>query len=237
MRGVLLAGGTGSRLHPLTVSVNKHLLPVGNKPMLYHPVERMIEAGVSDIMITTGTDHAGQIFQLLGSGSRFGVRFTYRVQDEAGGIAQALMLAEDFCERNTIMVMLGDNIFGESLCLCKEAFEKSASDVGIVLKKVPDPERFGVAVVEDGRVIHIEEKPKEPKSDLAVTGCYFYTPSVFDVIRNLKLSARGEYEISDVNMHYVKVGRVFSHILSGYWSDAGTFESLRRANKLVSGEK
>ena len=237
MRGVLLAGGTGSRLYPLTATINKHCIPVGDKPMLYHPIERMIEAGIGDILITTGIDHAGQIFQLLGSGSRFGVRFTYRIQDEAGGIAQALMLAEDFCEKDTMMVMLGDNIFGESLKHFKEVFETSDADAGVVLKKVPDPERFGVATVEDGKVVLIEEKPENPQSNYAVTGCYLYTPDVFDVIRNLKPSARGEYEISDVNMHYVKVGRVLAHTLVSYWSDAGTFESLRRASQLVSGEK
>lgn len=237
MKGVILAGGTGSRLFPLTKVTNKHLLPVGRKPMIYYPVEKLIEIGMEEILIVTGTEHMGDVVSLLGSGREFNCRFTYKVQDEAGGIAQALSLAENFAGGESVVVILGDNIFQDSLKSMKENFINIQKEKGarIALKKVPDPQRFGVATLEGDRVIKIVEKPKEPESDFAVTGIYFYDFRVFDIIRTLKPSARGELEITDVNNAYIKMGELQYEILNGWWSDAGTFESLKRASELVEG--
>ena len=234
MKGVILAGGTGSRLSPLTDAVNKHLLPVGHKPMLYHVIEKFVTAGISDIMITTGTEHAGDIFQTLGSGKKFGAKFTYRVQDEAGGIAQALSLVEEFVHDDKFMVILGDNLFQDDLGRVVKRFEEQEGGARVLLKRVNDPERFGVATVDEaGAITKIVEKPTKPESHMAVTGCYLYHPDVFDVVKTLKPSGRGELEITDVNMHYVKSGNMFCDVLQGWWTDAGTFESLKRAQLLV----
>jgi glucose-1-phosphate thymidylyltransferase len=234
VKGVVLAGGTGSRLFPLTKVTNKHLLPVGRKPMIYYPIEKLTAAGVAEILIVTGTEHMGAVVQLLGSGKDFGCRFTYKVQDEAGGIAQALGLAENFVGADRMCIILGDNVFADDIRAAVEGF--AAAEPGwahVFLKQVPDPARFGVAEVRDGRIASIEEKPAQPKSDLAVTGVYMYGPEVFGIIRTLKPSGRGELEISDVNQHYVEQGRMGFDVLSGWWTDAGTFESMHRAGELV----
>ncbi len=234
MKGVILAGGTGSRLFPLTKVTNKHLLPVGREPMIYHPVAKLTEAGVEEILIVTGVDHMGDVVNLLGSGREFRCRFTYKVQDEAGGIAQALGLAENFAGDAPICVILGDNIFEDGIGPCVERFNKQKKGARILLKQVPDPQRYGVAEVsKDGRIVGIEEKPKQPKSDLAVTGIYFYDAGVFDFVRKLKPSARGELEITDVNNGYLKKGELHYDVMRGWWTDAGTFESLRHASELV----
>jgi glucose-1-phosphate thymidylyltransferase len=234
MKGVILAGGTGSRLFPLTKVTNKHLLPVGDEPMIFHPVKKLTSAGIAEILIVTGVDHMGDVVNLLGSGKDFGCRFTYKVQDEAGGIAQALGLAENFAGSSSVCVILGDNIFQDELAPFVQRFEKQGKGARVVLKKVADPTRFGVAEVKDGRIIGVEEKPKQPCSDLAVTGIYFYDASVFELIRGLKPSARGELEITDVNNAYLRAGRLHYDVFEGWWTDAGTFESLRLASELVT---
>ncbi|MDI6447574.1 sugar phosphate nucleotidyltransferase [Sedimentisphaerales bacterium M17dextr] len=236
IRGVVLAGGTGSRLRPLTKVTNKHLLPVGQKPMIYYPIERLTGVGIEEILIVTGVEHMGDVVGLLGSGREFGCRFTYKVQDEAGGIAQALGLAENFANGQSIAVILGDNVFQGDLRQHAGAFIKQGQGARLLLKQVPDPERFGVAEICDGRVLGIEEKPKTPKSDYAIIGVYFYDGTVFDIIRTLKPSARGELEITDVNNAYIRKGQLGYDILEGWWTDAGTFESLARANELVQKE-
>jgi glucose-1-phosphate thymidylyltransferase len=235
MKGVILAGGTGSRLFPLTKVTNKHLLPVGREPMIYHPVAKLTAAGVEEILIVTGVDHMGDVVNLLGSGKDFRCRFTYKVQDEAGGIAQALGLAENFAGKSPLCVILGDNIFEASIAAPMAAFAKQKKGARILLKKVPDPGRYGVAEVKGSRIVGIEEKPRQPKSDLAVTGIYFYDGKVFDLIRTLKPSARGELEITDVNSAYLHAGTLHYDVLEGWWTDAGTFDSLMLANELVSG--
>jgi glucose-1-phosphate thymidylyltransferase len=233
LRGVVLAGGTGSRLMPLTKVTNKHLLPVGKKPMIYYPIEKLRAVGIEEILIVTGLEHMGEVVNLLGSGVGFGCRFTYKVQDQAGGIAQALALAENFAQRQPIVVILGDNIFEDSLKKYSEKFLAQKKGARILLKQVPSPKRFGVAQIEGDKVIGIEEKPENPKSDYAVTGIYFYDDSVFDIIRTLKPSARGEFEITHVNDAYIRKGSLAFDILDGWWTDAGTFESLSLANELV----
>jgi glucose-1-phosphate thymidylyltransferase len=233
LRGVVLAGGTGSRLRPLTKVTNKHLLPVGCKPMIYYPIEKLTGIGAEEILVVTGVEHMGDVVGLLGSGREFGCRFTYKVQDEAGGIAQALGLAENFANGGPIAVILGDNIFQTSLKEYARRFVDQSTGARLLLKQVSDPKRFGVAEVRNGKVVGIEEKPEAPKSNYAVTGIYFYDGSVFDVIRTLKPSGRGELEITDVNNHYVRRGQMGCDVLDGWWTDAGTFESLIRANELV----
>ncbi|MFX0097797.1 MAG: sugar phosphate nucleotidyltransferase [Candidatus Hodarchaeota archaeon] len=230
MKGVILAGGTGSRLHPLTKVTNKHLLPVYNKPMIYYPLYVLIDSGLTEILIVSGPGHAGHFLNLLGSGKEFGVNFRYEIQDEAGGIAQALQLAKSFAGDEPVAVILGDNIFEDSFREDVRTFKEGAK---IFLKAVPDAHRFGVATIDGGKIVEIEEKPTAPKSDLAVTGIYLYDRDVFEIIPTLKPSARGELEISDVNNHYIKKGKMNYSILSGFWSDAGTFESLHRASELV----
>lgn len=237
LKGVVLAGGTGSRLYPLTKVTNKHLLPVGLAPMIWHPIWKLKQAGMDEILIVTGTDHMGDVVALLGSGKDFGCRFTYKVQDEAGGIAQALGLAENFAGGDAVCVILGDNIFQDSLEAEAEAFRRQAKGARILLKPVEDPQRFGVAEVQGDKVLSIEEKPKAPKSDLAVTGIYFYDASVFDIIRTVKPSGRGEMEITDVNNAYIQRGTLTSGRFSGWWTDAGTFPSLALANDLAFGEE
>ena len=236
LRGIVLAGGTGSRLMPLTKVTNKHLLPVGRKPMIYYPIEKMTSIGIEEILIVTGIEHMGDVVSLLGSGKQFGCRFTYKVQDEAGGIAQALGLAENFAQGKSVVIILGDNLFEASLKDHADRFISQKIGARVLLKKVSNPKRFGVAQVSDGRITGIEEKPEKPKSDYAITGIYFYDNSVFDVIRALKPSARGELEITDVNNAYIEQGRLAYDMLEGWWTDAGTFESLDRANDLVAKE-
>lgn len=230
MKGVLLAGGTGSRLHPLTLVTNKHLLPVYDKPMIFHPLGTLVKAGLKEILIVTGPEHAGNFMQLLGSGKEFGVHLTYRIQDEAGGIAQALGMAKDFAAGGPVTVILGDNIFEDDF---RESIQGFQSGARIFLKKVPDPQRFGVPTLEGEKVIKITEKPTKPESDYAVTGIYIYDAKVFDVIRDLKPSKRGELEITDVSNWYIDQGIMDAQMVQGFWSDAGTLESLFRASSLV----
>lgn len=230
MKGIILAGGTGSRLYPLTKVTNKHLLPVYDKPMIYYPLLTLINAGIDDIMIVSGRGHAGHFLELLGSGVEFGVRLTYEIQDEAGGIAQALSLTEDFADDEAIIVILGDNIFETNIHSAVKSFNSGAS---IFLKEVKDASRFGVAEINGDHIVSIEEKPQSPKSNLAVTGLYIYDSRVFDIIRNMKPSKRKELEITDVNNEYIRMGDMTYSVLDGYWSDAGTFESLFRASELV----
>ncbi|MEX0719519.1 MAG: sugar phosphate nucleotidyltransferase [Balneolaceae bacterium] len=231
MKGVILAGGTGSRLYPLTKVTNKHLLPIGDKPMIYHPIEKLTEVGIEEVLIVTGTDHMGDVVNLLGSGKDFGCRFTYKVQDEAGGIAQALGLAENFAGDEPVVVILGDNIFEASLQKAMKNYDGTGAQ--ILIQKVPDPERFGVAELDGEQVLSIEEKPEKPKSNYAVTGIYFFDAKVFEYIKTLKPSGRGELEITEVNNHYIQSGKMKSSVLEGWWTDAGTPESYRVANDLV----
>ncbi len=233
MKGVILAGGTGSRLFPLTKVTNKHLLPVGKQPMLLHPIEKLREAGVEQILIVTGTEHMGDVVGLLGSGKDYNCHFTFKVQDEAGGIAQALALAENFAGGDKICVLLGDNIFEDSIVSDVEAFNAQEQGARVLLKEVHDPARYGVACVDGDRVTEIIEKPKDPPSSMAVTGIYFYDARVFEFIRGLKPSARGEYEITDVNNAYIEAGEMSFGHLQGWWTDAGTFPSFHLANRLI----
>lgn len=233
LRGVVLAGGTGSRLFPLTKVTNKHLLPVGREPMIFHPVKKLTEAGIREILVVTGTDHMGDVVGLLGSGKDFGCELTYRVQDEAGGIAQALGLARGFGRGGRLAVILGDNIFDASIAPYAAAFRAQPRGAKILVKEVPDPGRYGVAVVDGDRVVGIVEKPAVPPSALAVTGVYFYDEAVFDVIAGLRPSARNELEITDVNNAYLARGELTFDRLPGWWTDAGTFESLKLANELT----
>ncbi len=233
IRGVILAGGKGTRLGDLTKVTNKHLLPVGPYPMVYHPLKKMVGAGIRDILLVSGTEHMGDFVELFGSGKDYDCRLTYRVQDEAGGIAQALGLAELFCQNARSLVILGDNIFEDSLAGFVEQASIYPNDAQVMLKEVTDPQRYGVAELKNGVVANIEEKPANPKSNLAVAGIYLYPSDVFEVVRTLKPSGRGELEITDVNNHYLHQGRLRSHTLQGFWTDAGTLPSLHVANELV----
>lgn len=234
MKGIILAGGTGSRLYPLTKVTNKHLLPVGRYPMIYHAIYKLKEASIYDILVVTGKEHMGDVVNLLGSGRDFGVQFTYRVQDEAGGIAQALGLAEQFVGDDKMVVILGDNIFSDSIVPYVEDFKRMPKGAKILLKQVEDPTRFGVPEIDGDRIAAIEEKPKHPKSNYAVTGIYMFDSQVFDMIKTLRPSARGEYEITDVNNMYIHQGELAYDILQGWWTDAGTHESWVRANELAA---
>lgn len=236
LRGVVLAGGTGSRLMPLTKVTNKHLLPIGQKPMIYYPIEKLVEIGIKQILIVTGIEHMGDVVSLLGSGNDFGCQFTYKVQDQAGGIAQALGLAESFSNNDRLAVILGDNIFGGSLSHYAQKFMKQKAGARVLLKHVDMPQRFGVAEISDSEVLGIEEKPANPKSSYAVTGIYFYDSAVFEIIRTLKPSARGELEVTDINNAYIARGQLGYDILEGWWTDAGTFQSLEKANQLIAKE-
>lgn len=233
IRGIVLAGGKGTRLGELTKVTNKHLLPVGPWPMVYHPLKKLTGAGIRDILLVSGTEHMGDFVELLGSGREHGCLLTYRVQDEAGGIAQALGLAENFARDSRSVVILGDNIFAAPLRALLDEANQHPDWAWIALKQVPDPGRFGVAELQGNKVMSIEEKPKQPKSDYAVAGIYVYPSDVFSVIETLKPSARGELEITDVNRYYLERGRLGASFLEGYWSDAGTLESLAYANQLV----
>ena len=233
MKGIVLAGGTGSRLLPLTKVTNKHLLPVGREPMIFHPIHKLLGAGIRDILIVTGTEHMGDVVGLLGSGHEFECDFTYTVQDRAGGIAEALGLARDFARGDKICVLLGDNIFEDELGPSVERFARQGRGARVLLKEVTDPFRFGVAEIQGDRIVGIEEKPKQPKSNFCVTGIYMYDDRVFELVRGLKPSGRGELEITDVNNAYIARGELAFDVLDGWWTDAGTFESLARANQHV----
>jgi glucose-1-phosphate thymidylyltransferase len=233
MKAIILAGGTGSRLFPLTKVTNKHLLPVGKYPMVFHAVYKLKQAGLTDILLVTGKEHMGDVVSLLGSGSEMGVSFTYKVQDEAGGIAQALGLAEQFVGNDQMVVILGDNVFADDITPYVEHFKNQQTGAKILIQKVPDPSRFGVPELEGNRIISIEEKPLIPKSSYAVTGIYMYDHKVFEIIRSLKPSSRGELEITDVNNAYIKRGELTFDVLQGWWTDAGTHSSLARANELA----
>ncbi|MEW6731290.1 MAG: sugar phosphate nucleotidyltransferase [Acidobacteriota bacterium] len=235
MKGVVLAGGLGTRLLPLTRVTNKHLLPIYDRPMIYFPLQTLIEAGVQDIMLVTGGSSAGDFLRLLGNGSELGLHhLNYTYQEGEGGIADALRLAEFFADGEPICVILGDNIIEGSLSESVRRFRHQGTGAKILLKEVPDPERFGVPVFQDDRIIRIEEKPRQPASSYAVTGIYFYDASIFEIIKTLKPSARGELEITDVNNTYIARGEMTWEIMEGWWTDAGTFESLHRANCLVA---
>ena len=235
MKGIVLAGGTGSRLYPLTKVTNKHLLPVGDCPMIYHPIFKLQSVGIDDILIVTGKEHMGDVVNLLGSGYEFGVKFTYKVQDQAGGIAQALSLAEHFVGNDSCVVLLGDNIFEDDISNYVENFVLQGKGAKILIKEVPDPQRYGVAELQGNKIISIEEKPKKPKSNYCVTGIYMYDARVFEIIKTLKPSGRGELEITDVNNAYISENNLTSDTLKGWWTDAGTFESLLNANELTRG--
>lgn len=233
MKGIILAGGTGSRLFPLTKVTNKHLLPVGKYPMIFHSINKLKKAEIKDILIVTGKEHMGDVVNLLGSGGDMGVTFTYKVQDEAGGIAQALSLAEEFVGNDQMVVILGDNVFEDDITTFVDKFCKQSTGAKILLQKVVDSQRFGVAELKGDCIVSIEEKPLEPKSDYVVTGIYMFDHNVFDIIRTLKPSDRGELEITDVNNAYIKQGRLTYDILEGWWTDAGTHASLAKANDLA----
>lgn len=234
MKGIILAGGTGSRLYPLTRVTNKHLLPVFNKPMIYYPLYAMKEAGIDEVLIVSGPESAGDFLKLLGSGSHLGMKLMYEVQEEPGGIAQALGLAETFANHEKVVVVLGDNVIEESIASAVEEFKAKPRGATIFLKQVHNPQSYGVAEVDGDKIISIVEKPENPASDLAVIGCYMYDPQVFEVIKTLKPSGRGELEITDVNNFYLEQGTLGHHTLSGFWGDCGeSFDSLMVASKLV----
>ena len=235
MKGVILAGGLGKRLEPLTRITNKHLLPVYGKPMIYYPIQTLVDAGIKDILIVTGGNHAGEFLRLLGNGYEFGLKaINYTYQHGEGGIAEALKLAEHFSDHDKIVVILGDNLIEKSIKRYVQDFAKQPKGAKILLKKVDDPERFGVAEVKGNRITKIVEKPKRPKSDYAVTGIYMYDKKVFDIAKALKPSKRGELEITDVNNEYIKLGQMTFDVMDGWWTDCGTHESLLRANNLVA---
>jgi len=234
MKGVILAGGLGTRLYPLTKVTNKHLLPVYDKPMIYYPLQALINAGIDDILIVTGGNSAGDFLKLLGNGREFGLRhINYTYQEGEGGIAEALRLAEFFAAGEKVCVVLGDNLIEKNIRKAADAFRRQKGGAKILLKEVPDPHRFGVAEMKGDHIVSIDEKPKIPKSSYAVIGIYFYDSAVFDIIKTLKPSGRGELEITDVNNRYIEKGLMTFDILDGWWTDAGTFESLHRANTLV----
>ncbi|MBI4975802.1 NTP transferase domain-containing protein [Candidatus Peregrinibacteria bacterium] len=234
MKGIILAGGTGSRLHPLTKVTNKHLLPVYNKPMIYYPLFTLKSAGINNALIVSGKGHAGDFLELLGSGSRFGMKISYEVQEEAGGIAQALSLAENFANNEKVVVILGDNIFEDDLAPAINEFKTRPRGASIFLKEVKNPESYGVAEIEDGKISRIIEKPKNPKTNLAVTGIYMYDPQVFEVIKGLSPSLRNELEITDVNNFYLEQGTLKYGILQGFWGDCGeSFDGLLEASVLA----
>jgi len=236
MKGVVLAGGTGSRLYPLTKITNKHLLPVYDKPMIYYPIQTLVNAGIEDIMVVTGGESAGDFLRLLGNGREFGLKhLNYTYQERAGGIAEALGLAEHFCAGQKVVVMLGDNIIEGNIRRAVELFKEQRSGAKVMLKEVKYPSSYGVPVIENGRIVRIEEKPERPKSNYAVIGIYMYDSKVFDVIRTLRPSARGELEITDVNNFYIEAGEMTFEVLEGWWADAGeSIDSYLEANIMVA---
>jgi len=235
LKGIILAGGTGSRLLPLTKITNKHLLPVGQYPMIYYSIYKLKEAGINELLVVTGKEHMGDVVNLLGSGCDFEVNITYKVQDQAGGIAQALGLAKHFVANENMVVVLGDNIFENSIAAYINDFKNQTKGAKILLSRVEDPQRYGVPTIKGERITEIEEKPDKPKSPYAVTGIYMYDPSVFEIINHLKPSERGELEITDVNNEYVNRLELSYNVLDGWWTDAGTHNSLAKANELTRG--
>jgi len=233
MKGIILAGGLGTRLNPLTEITNKHLLPVGKEPMIWHPVRQLILSNITDIMVITSTHHMGSVVNSLGSGKRFGCEFTYRVQEEAGGIAHALALARQFASNDHTVVLLADNIFEYSIAPYVEEFQAQNQGARVLVKEVGEPERFGIAALDEKLILEIEEKPSQPKSNYAVVGCYMYDSRVFDIIDQTEPSARGELEITAVNNEYITRGQLAYSFVHGNWTDAGTFESLNEANALL----
>ena len=234
LKGVILTGGLGTRLYPLTKVTSKHLLPVGNEPMVFHSVKQLTTSGITDILIVTSPQYVGDFVNALGSGKDFGCEFTYRVQEEAKGIAHALALAEGFANAGSLAVLLGDNIFETSIQHAVSDFQSQQRGARVLLKQVPDPERYGVAVLDENhRIVAIEEKPKHPKSDYAVVGAYFYDASLFDIIRTVEPSARGEYEITAVNNAYMHRAELEYSFVQGKWVDAGTFDSLSEAHQIL----
>ena len=235
MKGIVLAGGLGSRLRPLTAVTNKHLLPVYDQPMVYYPIQTLINAGITDIMIVTGGNSAGDFLKLLGNGKAFGLKhLNYTYQEGEGGIAEALGLVEHFVGGEPVCVVLGDNIIENNIATAVRAYSKQSKGAKILLKRVPDPQRFGVPQLDGEKVLRIEEKPEFPKSEYAVIGIYMYDAAVYDIIRTLKPSGRGELEITDVNNEYIARGEMTWEELEGWWTDAGTFDSLLRASNLVA---
>ena len=235
MKGIVLAGGIGSRLHPLTRVTNKHLLPVHDQPMVFYPIQALVNAGITEILIVTGGHNSGDFLRLLSNGKDFGLKhLNYAYQEGEGGIADALRLAEHFAEDDSICVFLGDNIIENNICEAAETFRRQQRGAHIILKEVDDAERFGCPEILNGRIVRIDEKPKQPKSRYAVTGIYMYDQRVFEKIKHLKPSWRGELEITDINNMYIEEGTLTYSVLEGWWTDAGTFESLRRATNLVA---
>lgn len=237
LKGVILAGGLGTRLYPLTKVTSKHLLPVGNEPMIFHSVKQFTTAGIVDILVVTNPQYVGDFVNVLGGGKAFGCEFTYRVQEEAKGIAHALALAEGFAAGTRIVVLLGDNIFETPIQHAISDFHVQQAGARVLLKQVADPKRYGVATLNSNRIVAIEEKPKHPKSNYAVVGAYFYDASVFDIIRTVEPSARGEYEITAVNNAYIRRGQLEYSLVQGKWVDAGTFDSLTEAHHLLLNRK
>jgi glucose-1-phosphate thymidylyltransferase len=233
LKGIILAGGLGTRLQPLTRVVNKHLLPVGNFPMIFYPLFQMSQSGITEILIVTGKGTSDALVNLLGSGREYGLEFTYKIQDQPGGIAQALGLAKNFVGPDHCLVILGDNICTANLAPFIRQYQKQPSGATVFLKKVPDPHRYGIAQISEGRIVRIDEKPSNPQSDLCVTGIYLYDSQVFELIQGLKPSHRDELEITDVNREYLRLKSLTYQILEEWWTDAGTFEALRQANALL----
>ncbi|MBU0761631.1 MAG: NTP transferase domain-containing protein [Candidatus Altiarchaeota archaeon] len=234
MKGVILAGGLGTRLYPLTKVTNKHLLPVGKEPMIYNPIKQLTSAGVTDILVVTSKEHMGDIVRLLGSGEDLGCKFTFKVQERPLGIANALSLAEGFAKKEKIIVILGDNIMTHNIRGYVDAFSKQEKGAKLFLKKVGDPERYGVAALDEkNMIVSMEEKPSNPKSDYAIIGLYMYDEKVFDLIKKIEPSHRGQYEITSVNNIYLENGELTYEVIEGEWTDAGTFESLIQANQML----
>lgn len=233
MKGIILAGGKGTRLYPLTKVTNKHLLPVGKEPMIFNPIKQLISADIRDILIVTSTEHMGEIVNLLGSGNQFDADFTYKVQETAGGIADALRLAEKFAYNDRIVVVLGDNIAVKSIKSFVEKFKNQTKGARVLIKEVSEPTRYGIAALDEEKIVEIEEKPGNPKTNFAVIGYYMYDEKVFDFIKRQKPSERGEFEITDINNEYIKLGEMEYDVLDGEWTDAGTFESLQVANEML----
>jgi len=233
VKGIILAGGKGTRLYPLTKVTNKHLLPVGGLPMIDYPIQRLVESGVTDIMIVTGVEHCGGMMALLGSGAEYGCSFTYKVQDKPDGIAGALRLCRGFVGDSPCVVLLGDNIFNENLSKHINNFVESTDDCKLFFKRVPDPRRYGVGYFKNKKLIQVEEKPEKPKTNFACVGIYFYTNKVFDIIETTEKSVRGEYEISSVNNMLIKSGKCSYAVLKDSWTDAGTMDSYHKANSLI----
>jgi len=234
MKGIILAGGTGTRLYPLTRVTNKHLLPIGKEPMIYHSIKQLVSADITSILVVTSKEHMGDVVNLLGSGKDFGCDLTYKVQENAGGIAHALSLAENFTNGDNIAVILGDNIFEYSIKPYKDNFLKQKEGARVLLKEVGDPERYGIAALDEYHVLSIEEKPNKPKTNFAVVGMYFYDNKVFNIIKTLEPSERGELEITSVNNAYIKLNELKYDIVKGRWTDAGTFESIIDASEILN---